>query len=156
MLQVTRDLRLRRTATRRFTRMFAGIVREKIRTNAAPTPTELVAHTEAVYQVFGPVDRAASARLRPGNRGGGGANCCIFHNCGFTVYVGAVLHHLQRIGHVGRMPNRASCLPSNRMKLMTKNNRKPQAPTSFNIDRLVHAIALAMARRQMQIAWPRR
>jgi len=40
---------------------------------------------------------------------------------------------------------------------MTKNNRLPQKPLATSrVEQLVHAIALAMARRQMQYAWPRR
>jgi len=40
---------------------------------------------------------------------------------------------------------------------MTKNNRRQKKPlSSSRVEQLVHAIALAMARRQMQYAWPRR
>ena len=39
---------------------------------------------------------------------------------------------------------------------MTKNNRTQQSLSASRVDQLVHAIALAIARRQMQIAWPRR
>jgi hypothetical protein len=39
---------------------------------------------------------------------------------------------------------------------MTKNSRIKQSLATSRVDQLVHAIALAMLRRQMQSAWPRR
>jgi hypothetical protein len=70
--------------------------------------------------------------------------------------VGALLPQVQRVGRIGRGANASVYRSPRRIKFMTKNNRAGKSPAPSNIDWVVHAIVLAMARRQMQIAWPRR
>jgi hypothetical protein len=70
--------------------------------------------------------------------------------------VGALLHQVQTVGRIGRGANASVYRSPRRITLMTKNNCAGKSPAVSNIDWVVHAIVLAMARRQMQIAWPRR
>jgi hypothetical protein len=70
--------------------------------------------------------------------------------------VGAILQRVSKVDSGGGTENRAACNIPPRVKHMNQRKARQQSLATSRVDQLVHAIALAMLRRQMRITWPRR